>query len=97
MSKTTLAETGWLDFTIDHLRESLKAAENTASDIVRLRMCDAAGCGRMFDSGDPRAAKAVEGHITYDFCPACEMEAQREADKDRPTSVSPKQQQEPNR
>lgn len=79
MTTPKIAESGWVDFVIDNLRLALKAAEGTASDIARLRMCDAAGCGRMFDSGDPRGLSTETGGVRYDFCPACEMEAQARA------------------
>lgn len=82
MSRPTIAETGWADFTIDHLRESLKAAEGTASDLAKLRMCDAVGCGRMFDCTDPRSKTSVFKGTEYNFCPACEMEAQAKADSE---------------
>jgi hypothetical protein len=79
MSKPTIAETGWADFLIDHLEEALKAAKGTASDLAKMKMCDGADCGRMFDATDPRAREVQRGRITFNFCPGCELEAQRDA------------------
>lgn len=74
MTIPKIAESGWLDLVIDHLRQALKAAEDSASDLAKMRRCDAAGCGRMFDATDPRAREVKQGRITYNFCPGCETE-----------------------
>lgn len=79
MSKPTIADSGWADLTLDHLRAALKAAENTASDMAALQICDAADCGHIFDGRDKRSCTITEGKTTYHFCPACEMEAQAAA------------------
>lgn len=79
MGKPSIADSGWTEMTVDYLRAALKAAEGTATDMANLRLCDAAGCGRIFDGTDPRSLSITEGSTRYDFCPACEMEAQSAA------------------
>lgn len=73
----SIAEAGWLSFVIDHLQPALKAAETTASDLAKLRICDVAGCGRLFDGSDPRASSFRDGRSDLHICPACVMEAKR--------------------
>lgn len=75
MGTPRLAELGWLEFTIDFLRQSLKAAEDTAADLQKLKTCDSAGCGRMFDGSDPRSKSVRHEGTEYNFCAACEMES----------------------
>lgn len=87
MTVPTLAELGWLEGVIeDHLKPALKAAEQTRAQLANLRLCDHAGCGRMFDGSDPRSATVTHGGATYHFCPACEFQAP--ADKMMPASPS---------
>jgi hypothetical protein len=77
MTKPTIAERGWLGIVIDdYLRPALKNAENIASDLENIELCDASGCGLMFDRRDKRAGIFRKGSQTYHFCPACEMTAQ---------------------
>lgn len=73
----TIAERGWLGACIDdHLRPALEMAEKMKSDLDVIERCDAAECGRMFDSTDPRGSSAIDGAITYHFCPGCTLEKQ---------------------
>lgn len=71
----TIAERGWLGALIDdQLRPALKMAEKMASDLDNLGHCDAADCGRMFDTTDPRSSSAVDHGTKYLFCPGCTLE-----------------------
>ena len=80
MSKPTIAERGWLGIIIDDcLRPALKNAESIASDLESIELCDASGCGMMFDRRDKRAGIFREGNQAFNFCPACEMTAQAAA------------------
>lgn len=73
--RLSIAERGWLGAVIDdHLRPALKFAEEQASDLDKLAMCDIAGCGRVHDATDPRASTVVDHGTTYHFCAACEIE-----------------------
>lgn len=83
MSKPNIADAGWAEHTIDYLRQALKSAEAMASDLVNLRLCDAARCGKMFDVTDPRCATVPSNGVEYNFCPACNMESIAEADARR--------------
>lgn len=74
MSKKTLAESGWLDFVLDHWRIAMSAAESTLSDLSHIRTCEVAGCERMFDGSDPRAVTRDASGNGVDCCPACEIE-----------------------
>ena len=79
MTQITVAEVEWTEFVRDALAEAIKRANNTASDLRNVAMCDAAGCGFMFDTRDPRhgSFKNEKTGQTYHFCPACEREAQQ--------------------
>jgi hypothetical protein len=76
MTKPTIAEVGWLEFVIDHLKPALQAAENNLSDLQNLAVCDAPKCLRLFDRTDPRAGLYAVAKLFY--CPACEIEAKAE-------------------
>lgn len=89
MSRPTIAERGFLDAVLkDHLEPAIKYAKEALSDLEKLELCDAPGCGRLFDKTDPRSSKFTAtsqyGSSTHFYCPACEMEA-------RASTVSPSQ------
>lgn len=86
MSKVTLAEVGWTEYVRETLTEALDRAQKTVADMHMLALCDAAGCGFMFDTRDARClvAKGDDG-CTYHFCPACEIEAKTKTKKRKPS------------
>ena len=80
MSKPAIAVRGRLGIVIDdYLRPAFKNAESIASDLDQIELCDASGCGLMFDRRDKRAGTFREGNQTYLFCAACEMTSQAKA------------------
>lgn len=80
-SELKIADIGWHELLIEELERAIKLSKEVMSDLQHLRQCDGSGCGRMFDGRDPRSATVKENNVEYHFCPGCNLEAGRDADR----------------